>query len=229
MFENRTAAGRALAAELQPLVPGPCVVAPIPRGGVAVALPIIERLKAPIAMVYARKLTARVAPELAFGAVDEDGETIVEARTAAMLGLGAPDIEEARRRVRAEIHRRMRLYRVPPLAHFLPGRAVVLVDDGLATGLTMRAALAYARRHGASDITVAVPCASEQAAERFRREADRLVALVVDPAFMAVGAYYADFSPVSDAEVAAMLGTAEQYAMVAPPTRGDVPTRGEVR
>jgi predicted phosphoribosyltransferase len=211
MFKDRTAAGQALADRLQAVVAGPCVVAPIPRGGVTVALPIIERLKAPIAMVYARKLTAAIAPELAFGAVDEDGETIVDADTVAMLGLGPEDVEAATRRVSAEIRRRIALYRVPPLARFLPGRAVVLVDDGLATGLTMRAAVAYARRHGATDITVAVPCASEHAAERFRREADRVVALVVDPAFMAVGAYYVDFSPVTDAEVAAMLETAQEH------------------
>ncbi len=212
MFQDRTEAGRALADRLAPLVTGPCVVAPIPRGGVMVALPIVERLRAPIAMVYARKLTAPVAPELAFGAIDEDGRTVIDEATVALLALRPGDVEEIGKRVAAEIRRRMALYRVPPLARFLPGRAVVLVDDGLATGLTMRVAVAYARRHGATDITVAVPCASEQAAEVFRREADRVVSLVVDPEFAAVGAYYVDFSPVSDERVCAMLAEARRHA-----------------
>lgn len=95
---------------------------------------------------------------------------------------------------------------VPPLATHLPGVAVVLVDDGLATGLTMRAALEYARRHGVREIIVAVPCASDSAAREFERAADRFVSLTVDPDFMAVGQYYMDFSPVSDDEVIARPG-----------------------
>jgi predicted phosphoribosyltransferase len=212
-FDNRTEAGRALARELGAVVAARCVVAPIPRGGVAVALPIIESLRAPLAMIYARKLTAPVAPELAFGAVDEDGEAIVEWTTVTMLGLAPSDVDAARKRVTAEIARRMSLYGAPPLARFLPGPPVVLVDDGLATGLTMRAAVAYARRHGATSITVAVPCASPEAVSRFRREADRVVALIIDPDFYAVGAYYEDFSPVSDADVVAMLARARQCAV----------------
>ena len=92
-----------------------------------------------------------------------------------------------------------------PLSTYLPGAAVVLVDDGLATGLTMQAAVAYARRHGAREVTVAVPCSAAEAATRFRREADRFVCLIVDPDFYAVGAYYEDFSPVTDDKVVAML------------------------
>jgi putative phosphoribosyl transferase len=214
MFADRTAAGRALAEKLAPLITGPCVVAAIPRGGVAVALPIIARLRAPLAMVYARKLSAAIAPELAFGALDEDGQMITEPATVAGLGLTPADIEKARVRVGAEIRRRMSLYRIPPLAGFLPGRAVVLVDDGLATGLTMQAAVAYARRHGATEITVAAPCASTSAAEYFERAADRFLSLVVDPAFMAVGAYYRDFSPVSDEAVMTMLAEAAKHAEV---------------
>jgi len=204
-FRDRAEAGRLLADALAPLVTPPCVVAAIPRGGVAVALPVVERLAAPLTVVYARKLTAPVAPELAFGALDEDGQTILDDEIVEMLRLSDRDVESSKKRVAAEIARRMALYRVPPLAQFLPDAGVVLVDDGLATGLTMRAAVAYARRHGAREITVAVPCAAPSAAARFEREADRLVSLVTDEAFMAVGAYYEDFSPVPDADVVAML------------------------
>jgi putative phosphoribosyl transferase len=208
MFRDRTDAGRKLAEVVVPVLKPPCVVAGIPRGGVAVALPIVERFHAPLTVVYARKLTAPVAPELAFGAIDEDGQTIVEAQSVAMLDLSPADVEGAKQRVSQEIRRRMATYGVPALGHYLPDRVVVLVDDGLATGLTMRAALQYARRHGAREIIVAVPCASTRAAREFERTADRFVSLVVDPHFAAVGAYYRDFSPVSDDQVIAMLASA---------------------
>jgi predicted phosphoribosyltransferase len=211
VFEDRHQAGEALADELLPLIdPARTVVAGIPRGGIPVALPVVKRSGAPLAVVYARKLTSPLEPELAFGALDEDGQVITDPRIVGVLQLGPDDVERARARVAAEIQRRMTLYQAPSLAHFLPGRDVILVDDGLATGLTMRAGIAYARRHGAGKITVAVPCASAAAAARFRREADRLVSLIVDEMFVAVGAYYRDFSPVSDDAVVAMLrGAAE--------------------
>ena len=204
-FHDRADAGRKLAEALVPVLKPPCVVAGIPRGGVAVALPIVERFRVPLTVVYARKLTAAAAPELAFGAIDEDGHTIVDAQSVASLGLSPADVEQAKQRVSKEIRRRMTTYGVPALGHYLPDTAVVLVDDGLATGLTMRAALEYVRRHGAREIIVAVPCASTSAAREFERTADRFVSLVVDPDFRAVGQYYRDFSPVSDEQVIAML------------------------
>ena len=215
-FHNRVEAGKKLAEALVPVLKPPCVIAGIPRGGVATAMPIVERFHLPLTVVYARKLTAPVAPEFAFGAIDEDGQTILEQRSVAMLGLSAADVERAKERVAKEIRRRMTTYGVPALAHYLPGTAVVLVDDGLATGLTMRAALAYARRHGAREIIVAVPCASASAAAEFERTADRFVSLVVDPDFQAVGQYYDDFSPVSDDEVIEMLTAARAPAAPTP-------------
>ena len=204
-FRDRADAGRALADALVPTPAPPFVVGAIPRGGVTVALPLVERFRAPLALVYAGKLTAAVAPEFAFGALDEDGEAYVKAESVAMLGLSPAEVEQAKARVRGEIQHRMAAYGARSLGAHLPGPGVVLVDDGLATGLTMRVALAYARRHGARDVTVAVPCASAQAAGEFERAADRFVSLVVDPEFQAVGQYYLDFSPVPDDEVRAML------------------------
>jgi putative phosphoribosyl transferase len=219
-FHDRAEAGRRLAEALAPFVKPPCVVAGIPRGGVAVARPIVDRFHLPLTVVYARKLTAPVAPEFAFGAIDEDGHTILEERSVAMLELSAADVQQARERVAKEIRRRMATYGVPALEHYLPGATVVLVDDGLATGLTMRAALQYARRHGAREVIVAVPCASTSAAREFERTADRFVSLLVDPDFMAVGQYYRDFSPVSDDEVVAMLAPARRPA--GPAARADM-------
>jgi putative phosphoribosyl transferase len=204
-FENRTDAGRKLAEALTRVLKPPCVVAGIPRGGVAVALPIVKQFHLPLTVVYARKLTAPMLPELAFGAIDEDGQSIMDARSVAMLDLSIADIEQVKQRVAREILRRRETYRVPGLGHYLPDMTVALVDDGLATGLTMRAALQYARRHGAREIIVAVPCASTAAAREFERTADRFVSLLVDPNFTAVGEYYRDFSPVSDGQVITML------------------------
>jgi putative phosphoribosyl transferase len=208
MFRDRSDAGRRLADTLAPTVPRPFVIAAVPRGGVAVALPIAERTRAPLTVVYTRKLTAPIAPEFAFGALDEDGEALLDPRSVAALALAPEDVDRAKARVGEEVRRRMAHYAVPPLAHYLPGPAVLLVDDGLATGMTMRAAVAYARRHGAREVIVAVPCASTQAARRFRHEADRLVSLLIDRDFFAVGAYYIDFSPVSDDDVVTMLARA---------------------
>jgi putative phosphoribosyl transferase len=205
IFKDRTAAGEQLAARLQSLLARPCVIAAIPRGGIAVALPIVERLKRPLAIVHACKLTVSAAPELAFGAVDEDGQDVVDRQTVARLELSPEVMASARARVEAEIRRRMALYKAHLLVQCPPGQDVILVDDGLATGLTMRAAVDYARRHGAREITVAVPCASEEAAVRFRQEADRFVSLIVGDAFGAVRGYYADFAPLTDEEVCAML------------------------
>lgn len=205
VFRDREEAGRLLAERLVGVVRAPCVVAAVPRGGVVVALPVAERLEAPLTVVYARKLTAPAAPEVAFGAVDEDGEVLVDSAAAVALGLGPADVDAARRRVVQDIERRIAAYRVPPLGRYLPGPEVVLVDDGLATGLTMQAALRYARRHGARLVTVAVPCASASAAQHFEREADRFVSLVVDQEFVAVGAYYQEFGVVEDEAVRALL------------------------
>jgi putative phosphoribosyl transferase len=205
IFKDRTAAGEQLAARLQSLLARPCVIAAIPRGGIAVALPIVERLQRPLAIVHACKLTVPAAPELAFGAVDEDGQDVVDRQTVTHHELRPEVMDSAKARVEAEIRRRVALYKARPLVQCLPGQDVILVDDGLATGLTMRAAVDYARRHGAREITVAVPCASEEAAMRFRQDADRFVSLIVGDAFGAVRGYYADFAPLTDEEVCAML------------------------
>lgn len=208
IFQNREGAGRELAARLERVVPRPCVVGAIPRGGVVVGLPIAERLAAPLAVVHARKLGVPSWPELAFGALDEDGLDVLDRATVRAVGLDPGAIEAARERGKREVLEHISLYRAPRLADFLPGPAVVIVDDGLATGLTVLVAVRYARRHGASDITVAVPCASDEAVGRIGREADRIVSLVTDPGFRGVSQYYVDFSQVTDDEVVARLARA---------------------
>lgn len=211
-FKDRTDAGEQLAGRMLTLLARPCVIAAIPRGGVAVALPIVERLQRPLAIVHACKLTIPETPELAFGGVDEDGRVTIDHEAVTRLNLGAEDIEPVKGRVEAEMRRRGALYKARPLAQYLPGLDVVLVDDGLATGLTMRAAVQYVRRLGAREVTVAVPCATEAAAARLREEADRFVSLIVGDLFGAVGGYYADFAKLTDEQVVAMIARAEAAA-----------------
>jgi predicted phosphoribosyltransferase len=209
VFRDRGGAGSVLAEILAKSVAGRVVVGAIPRGGVAVALPIARRLRAPLAVVLARKLTVPIAPEFAFGAVDEDGHAVVDSASVAALLIGPPDIDAAQRSVAREIGLSRARYPTGGLAGHLPDRTVILVDDGLATGLTMEAAVAYARRHGARSVVVATPCASTLAAERLRDRVDQLVCPIVDEDFAAVAQYYLDFSPLSDAEVVALLARRE--------------------
>ena len=208
VYRDRQEAGAVLAIAVAKAVHGPCVVAAIPRGGIVVAAPIAERLRAPLTLIYARKIASPIAPEFAIGALDEDGDAIFEHKRLGWPGRSADGLTGARDRVRAEIERQSRRYCAPPLAPLARGATAVLVDDGLATGLTMRSALAYARRHGARSVVVAAPCASEEAAALFEREADRFICPVVDPAFGAVGSYYLAFESVSDEEVLATLAGA---------------------
>jgi len=211
-FRDRRQAGERLAVAVAGFVRGDAVVGGIPRGGVVVAAPVAAALNAPLVPIYARKLPWPLHPELAFGAIDDDGEVVLEDEVAGPGGLEPQEIDSVRRQVWNDVLRRRRLYGASSLVDWLPGRTVVLVDDGLATGLTMRAALAHARRHGARRVVVAVPCASDSAARWFRHGADQFIALIVDPAFMAVGSYYDDFTTVQDQDVVAILDAARTSA-----------------
>jgi putative phosphoribosyl transferase len=218
-FKDRAHAGHELVRRLDDLVSRPCVVGAIPRGGLAVGLPVALALAAPLVVVNAHKLTAPMAPEFAFGAIDEDGEVLLDQASVADLGLDPEDVERARRRAWEKMRPRIERPQGARLVAWLPG-PVVLVDDGLATGLTMQAAVRYARRHGATAITVAVPCASAEAARTMRLEVEHFVCPIVDLAFEAVGSYYADFSQVSDEEMAALLARADERGGPVPPGRG---------
>lgn len=209
LYEGRLEAGRVLARALGHLDLGPCVVAGIPRGGAVVAAPIAERLGAPLTVIHTRKLSAPQSPEYAFGAMDEDGQAVVDYKSVVTLGLGEAEVERLKAATAGAIARRVGLYPGPRLRDLLAGRTAVLVDDGLATGLTMQAAIGYAQRHGAEATVVAVPCASERAAYEMKsllqRDGDRFVCPEVHAEFGAVGEYYRDFGQVADEDVVELL------------------------
>lgn len=206
-YRNRADAGEALADRLTGLTgQSDVTVLGLVRGGVPVAEVIAGRLGAPLDVLVVRKLGMPGAPELAFGALGPGGVQVLNDRLASVLK--PDDIAEVNRREQAELERRERLYRAgrPPLE--LTGRTAVIVDDGLATGATARAAVAVARKLGAKRVVVAVPVGSQEAYEMLAAEADQVVCAQRPPDFGAVSQYYDDFHEVSDDQVTEVLATA---------------------
>ncbi|PZG03051.1 phosphoribosyltransferase [Micromonospora craterilacus] len=203
-YRDRAEAGRMLADRLTALIGEPdVVVLGLVRGGVSVAQVVAERLGAPLDVLVVRKLGMPWAPEVAFGALGPGGVRVLNDVVASQLG---PDeIAEVQHQEQAELDRREQHYRAgrPPLD--LTGRTAVIVDDGLATGATARAAVQVARHIGARRVVVAVPVGSQEACEMLAAEADELICAQRPPAFGAVGSYYDDFHEVSDDEVLAAL------------------------
>ncbi|TDB82198.1 phosphoribosyltransferase [Micromonospora fluostatini] len=199
-YRNRAEAGAALAGQLSGLAGQPdVIVLGLVRGGVPVARVVADRLGAPLDILVVRKLGMPWAPEVAFGALGPGGVQVLNEQVAA--GLDQADVTEVSQREQAELDRRERLYRSarPPLD--LAGRTAVVVDDGLATGATARAAVAVARRLGARRVVVAVPVGSVEACDLLATESDELVCAQRPPDFGAVSTYYTDFHEVSDGEV----------------------------
>lgn len=206
MFADRAEAGRVLAEEIASLLAGPVMVAAIPSGGVPVARPVADRLGAPLALLHARRLLVPGAAGFALGALDEDGYAEFAVLALDALRIDPRELDPVQIRAARRIGGQMARCGGLLLPRLLdPNMELVLVDDGLATGWTMRAALACARRHGARRVTVAAPCASEPAAEYFREHADRFLCPIVGETLRAVADYYRDFSPVDDAQIEELL------------------------
>jgi putative phosphoribosyl transferase len=207
-FADRVEAGRLLAKELaaRNIVPPDhgAVVLALTRGGVPVGFAVADRLRLPLDIVVVRKLGVPWQPELATGAI-ADGTRILDYRIIRQLGISDEDIEEIIAREGAEMKRREEFYRGGQPAADLQGRTAILVDDGLATGSTMLAAVRLVRRLGAPIIVVAVPVGSRQGCERVRHEVDDLICLAAPELFFAIGEWYRDLQQVSDSEVERLL------------------------
>ena len=205
-FRNRTEAGRLLVAELAHYKSKPdVVVLGLTRGGVPVAAEVATALQAPLDVIVVRKLGVPFQPELAMGAIAGDGTQVLDKDLVHALGISGQDVDTVVAKERAELERRERLYRGgrPPLN--LKDRVAILVDDGLATGSTMQAAVAFARRRLAKRIVMAVPVAAVEAVDKLREQVDQCVCLASPEVFIAVGVWYENFLPVNDAEVIKLL------------------------
>ena len=208
LYEDRADAGRQLAPLVAAVLPpggGGALVVALPRGGVPVAVEIAEALRLELDLLLVRKLGVPGREELAFGAIASGGVQVLNLE---VLALATPDphaVAAVVERERAELARREQRYRGdrPPAA--VADRTVVVVDDGLATGATMRAAVASLRDRRAARIVVAVPVGADEACALAEREADALVCPAIPRRFRSVGTWYADFAPVGDAEVADLL------------------------
>ena len=229
MFADRADAGRRLAAKLEHLRDQPLVVLGLPRGGVPVALQVAQSLGAPLDVIVVRKLGVPFQPELGMGAVGEDGVRVINREVVRLAGVPENELAAIRAREQAQVDTRAARYRVRLARQPLHGRVAVVVDDGIATGATARAACQIARAHGAARVVLAVPVAPPGWEARFSGEADELVCVDTPPWFGAIGQFYADFSPVSDDEVIACLESAVTPAPAQASTApaADPPAGGE--
>ncbi|MBU1492494.1 MAG: phosphoribosyltransferase [Actinobacteria bacterium] len=206
VFRDRIHAGEVLgeAVGRVPLVDP--IVLGLPRGGVVVAAGVAAAIGAPLDVVVVRKLGAPGNPELGIGAVAEGGVTILNEELIGRLGVTREELDEVTAREHAELERRRSAYRAGGEPERLDGRDAVVVDDGLATGYTARAAIAGARRRGAARVVLAVPVAAAETAREISPIVDELVCVERLTTMLGVGGSYRDFRQTSDEEVRRVLG-----------------------
>jgi len=206
-FKDRTAAGRALAQVLGAKRYIDPIVLALPRGGVPLAVEVAQELDAPLDLVMVRKIGVPSQPEVAVAAV-VDGthpELVVNETIAAHAGLSRQDIDQLAQVQLEEIKRRRAVYLKGKASVQVKGRTVIIVDDGIATGATVRAALRAVQRQKPWKLILAVPVASAEALSELRGEVDEIICLMMPKVFYAIGAYYGDFKQVSDDEVIELL------------------------
>lgn len=210
LFRDRQEAGVQLAQELANLAgtPGLLVLA-IPRGGVVVANQVARALKAPLDVIITRKIGAPFNEELALGAITPSGEVLLDKRALKNLGLAPRDLAGRVEEEKRELLRRMKRFRGDRPFPEIEGRTVIVVDDGIATGLTVKAAIDTLRQMKAGRIILAVPVAPLEVVEALSEKVDHLTCLKTPEPFYAVGQFYRSFEQVSDAEVVRILAGEE--------------------
>ena len=204
LLENRVAAGRQLALAIKKTGEDAIVLA-IPRGGVVVGFEVAKSLGVALDVIVTKKIGAPDNPELAIGAVAEDGTFFVDDDLVSRLYVSKEYIREEVEKQRQEIQRRLFRYRGNEPYPSLKGRVVIVVDDGVATGATLKAALRLVRSKGAKNVTVAVPVGPPDTISELEEYADDVVCLLTPEPFYAIGQFYTDFSQTSDEQVTELL------------------------
>jgi putative phosphoribosyl transferase len=208
MFQDRVDAGRRLAEKLEPYRSAQTIVLAVPRGGVPVGMEVASRLHAPFDIVVTRKIPIPHNPEAGYGAVAEDGTVFLNEPLLNQLGLSQHQIEYQANQVLAEIMRRRDLYRGKLARPSLAGKTVIVVDDGLASGFTMVAAVRSVQRQKAARIVVGSPVASDSAYELIKPICDALVCIMVSHSYpFAVASFYGHWYDLTDEEVRKYLQT----------------------
>lgn len=225
LIQDRVAAGRDLAqALLKYRKRADVIVLALPRGGVPVGAEIAHALHAPLDILVVRKLGTPGHEELAMGAIASGGVRVLNRDIVESLGIGNDAIEQVAAREQAELERRMKAYRGERPWPAIEGKRVILVDDGVATGATMRAAIAAVRSQQPAKVVVAVPVAPFQTITQLRREADEVVCLATPEPFGAIAAWYSSFPQLSDEQVRRVLS--ERWSEDDRSSRVDAPTPG---
>ncbi len=188
------------------------VVLAVPRGGVVVGYYVAKELGCPLDVIVPRKLGAPFQPELAIGAVAEDGTTVLNEDLVNSMGVSQQYIEKKVKEEVAEIKRRISLYRSGKEAIPVKDKIVVLVDDGLATGATIKAAISYVKKLGPKALVVAVPVAPPETIRSLRQEVDKVICLSTPEPFYAIGQFYEEFEQVEDEEVIRLLSVKRRSA-----------------
>ncbi|MGA3290618.1 MAG: phosphoribosyltransferase [Candidatus Bathyarchaeia archaeon] len=209
-FADRIDSGKRLALALPNFAGKNAIVLAIPRGGVVVGYEIAKALNLPLDVIIPRKIGAPDNPELAIGAMTEDGTIILDEELIAFLGVPPDYIKEESERQKNEIDRRLKFYRQNEPYPNLGGHDVIIVDDGIATGSTMKAALASVKSRGAKTVTVAVPVGPPSTIKELKKQADKVVCLYTPEYFQALGQFYKDFSQTTDDEVIQLLKQSKQ-------------------
>lgn len=204
-FSNRVEAGQRLAVALESFKFAKGLVLAIPRGGVLVGFEVAQKLGLPLDVIIPRKIGSPGNPELAIGAMTEDGTAILDESLMSYLQVNADYVLRESENQKAEIRRRMQLYRKNLPYPDFNGRDIIVVDDGIATGSTMKAALASVKNRGAKSVTAAIPVGPPTTIEELKSQADRVVCLFTPESFYAIGEFYDDFSQTDDDEVIYLL------------------------
>jgi putative phosphoribosyl transferase len=208
IFRDRREAGARLADHLEHLRDDSPVILGLPRGGVPVAFEVAQRLGAPLDVIVVRKLGVPFQPELGMGAVGEDGVIVLNDEVVRLARVRGDDLGRIEARERTEVERRARAFRGGRARVDVTDRTVVIVDDGIATGGSARAAIQVARAQGARWVVLAVPVGAEDTITQLRAEADDVVCVETPFGFLAVGQAYRDFTQTADDEVVRLLAEA---------------------